>query len=286
MSDTIKTMSPRGENVRLFLSPLKIGRHLWQYRDLIKQLTWREVIGRYKGSYLGLGWSLINPLIMLGIYTFIFSVIFKARWGVDPAEGTAVFALTLFMGLITFNIFSEVVASGPTLILSNANFVKKVVFPLEILILVRFLSVTINALFSLAVLFLGIIYVYGYLHVTALFLPLVWLPMMMFTLGLGYFLSSLGVFVRDLGVTINIITTMLFFLSPIFYPISAVPEQFHFFCRINPIAIFVEDARRVVLWGRLPDWPYFFGGLVLSILVMIAGFIWFMKSKKTFADVV
>jgi lipopolysaccharide transport system permease protein len=278
-------ISPSGESAIRFFNPLQIASHLWRYRDLIQQLTWREVIGRYKGSFLGLGWSLIQPLIMLGVYTFVFSVIFKARWGIEPEEGKAAFALTLFIGLITFSLFSDVVNSAPTLILSHINYVKKVVFPLEILILVKFLSVLINALFSLVVLVLGILFVSGFIPWTALLLPLVWLPMMMFSLGWGYFLASLGVFVRDLGPNIPILTTVLFFLSPIFYPISAVPEKFRIFCQINPIAIFVEDSRRVMLWGMLPDWPYFLSGLVLSTIILVLGFYWFMRSKKTFIDV-
>ena len=286
MTESFKIISPQGENVTRFFNPLRIGIHLWQCRVLIRQLTWREVVGRYKGSFIGLGWSFIQPLMMLCVYTFVFSVIFKARWGVEPDEGKAAFALTLFMGLITFSLFSEMANSAPSLVLANVNYVKKVVFPLEVLPLVRFLSSLINAAFSLVVLLAGILIVRHFIHWTALLLPLTWLPMMMFSLGCGYFLASLGVFVRDVGATIGILTTMLFFLTPIFYPASAIPEQYRFISKINPIAIFVEDARRVVLWGLMPDWPWFFGGLVFSLLVLIFGFVWFMKSKKAFADVI
>lgn len=286
MAESIKIISPGGESVSGFFNPVRIVAHLWKYRDLIRQLTWREVAGRYKGSFIGLGWSFIQPLIMLFVYTFVFSVIFKARWGVESDEGKAAFALALFMGLITFSIFSEVANSAPSLVLGNANYVKKVVFPLEILPFVRLLSALINAVFSLGVLFVGILIFNHFIHWTALLLPLIWLPMMMFTLGCGYFLASLGVFVRDMGTVIGVLTTILFFLTPIFYPISAVPEPFRIFCRINPIAIFVEDARRVVLWGFSPDWPWFFFGMALSVAVLIFGFVWFMKSKKAFADVI
>jgi lipopolysaccharide transport system permease protein len=285
MADSVKIISPVGESVRGFFNPFRIVAHLWKYRDLIRQLTWREVVGRYKGSFVGLGWSFIQPLIMLCVYTFVFSVIFKVRWGVESDEGRAAFALALFIGLITFSVFSEMVNSAPSLVLCNANYVKKVVFPLEILPLVRLFSTLINAVFSLVVLFAGILIINHFIHWTALLLPLVWVPMMLFTLGCGYFLASLGVFVRDIGTVIGVLTTMLFFLTPIFYPISAVPEPFRIFCRINPIAIFVEDARRVVLWGLSPDWPWFFLGVALSAAVLIFGFVWFMKSKKAFADV-
>lgn len=286
MDNSIKIITPGGERVRGFFNPVRIAAHLWNYRDLIRQLTWREVVGRYKGSFIGLGWSFIQPLVMLCVYTFVFSVIFKARWGAEAGEGKAAFALALFIGLITFSVFSEVVNSAPSLVLGNANYVKKVVFPLEILPLVRLLSTLINAVFSLGVLLAGILIINHFIHRTALLLPVVWLPMMMFTLGCGYFLASLGVFIRDIGTVIGVLTTMLFFLTPIFYPINAVPERFRIFCRINPIAIFVEDARRVVLWGQSPDWPWFFFGLILSVAALIFGFVWFMKSKKAFADVI
>jgi lipopolysaccharide transport system permease protein len=286
MAEDIKTISPQGESIRGFFNPFRIGTHLWKYRDLIRQLTWREVVGRYKGSFIGMGWSFIQPLVMLCVYTFVFSVIFKARWGVGADEGKAAFALTLFMGLITFSVFSEVANSAPTLVLGNVNYVKKVVFPLEILPLVRLSSVLINALFSLGVLFIGILIINHCIHWTALLLPLIWLPMIIFTLGCGYFLASLGVFVRDMGAVIGVLTTMLFFLTPIFYPIRAVPERLHIVYRMNPLAIFVEDARRVVLWGQLPDWPWFCLGMVFSVAVLMFGFLWFMKSKKAFADVI
>jgi lipopolysaccharide transport system permease protein len=222
MAESVKIISPGGKSVRGFFNPVRITAHLWKYRDLIRQLTWREVVGRYKGSFIGLGWSFIQPLVMLCVYTFVFSVIFKARWGVESSEGKATFALALFIGLITFSVFSEVVNSAPSLVLGNANYVKKVVFPLEILPLVRLFSTLINAVFSLGALFAGILIINHFIHWTALLLPLVWLPMILFTLGCGYFLASLGVFVRDIGTVIGVLTTMLFFLTPIFYPINDI----------------------------------------------------------------
>lgn len=216
MTKMIETRSPKGESVIRFFNPVRIVIHLWQYRNLIGQLTWREVVGRYKGSFVGLGWSFIQPLTMLCVYTFVFSVIFKARWGMDPDESKAAFALVLFMGLITFSLFSEMANSAPSLVLANVNYVKKVVFPLEVLPLVRFLSGLINVAFSLIVLLVGILFVYRFVHWTVLLLPLVWLPMMMFSLGCGYFLASLGVFVRDVGATIGILTTMTILSYPDF----------------------------------------------------------------------
>ncbi|QTA80408.1 Putative ABC-type transport system, ATP-binding protein [Desulfonema limicola] len=273
-------------NVRKFFNPVHIFIHLWQYRELIKQLALREITARYRGSFIGLGWSFIQPLMMLCVYTFVFSVIFKSKWGVSPDESRAAFALALFMGLITFGLFSEVLNGSPSLVISNQNYVKKVVFPLEILPFVRLLSTFVNSLISLSVLIIGILIIKHFLHWTILLLPFVWFSMMLFTLGCGYFLASIGVFIRDVEVTTGILTTILFFLTPIFYPISAVPERFRFISHMNPVAIFVEDSRRVVLWGLSPDWPLFFIGLGVSTLTFILGFIWFIKTKKAFADVI
>ncbi|GBC60662.1 sugar ABC transporter permease [Desulfonema ishimotonii] len=250
------------------------------------QLTRREVVSRYKGSFIGVGWSFIQPLLMLCVYTFVFSVVFKARWGVSSGESRATFALTMFMGIITFNIIAEVVNDAPSLILGNVNYVKKVVFPLEILPVVLFLNVLTNALFSLTVLVTGVLLFNHFLHWTILLLPVVWLPVSLCSMGCGYFLASFGVFVRDIKATVGIVTTMLFFMSPIFYPITAIPEQIRIFFQVNPIAIFVEDARRVVLWGQLPDWSWYFAGLGVSVAILLFGFIWFVKTKKAFADVI
>ena len=276
----------REDSLKNILNPVWIAGRIWRYRELIRQLTWREVIMRYKGSFIGLGWAFIQPLLMLAVYTFVFSVVFKARWGVQSGETRITFALTLFMGIITFNLFAEMLTAAPNLILSRVNLVKKIVFPLDVLPLVHFLSVVINSLFSLFVLLAGILLVYGALHWTALLLPLVWLPMWMLSLGCGYFLASLGVFVRDFNAVVRVITTMFFFLTPIFYPISAVPPRLQVIIKCNPIAIFVENARRVVVWGLIPEWWWLLGGGLFSLIILICGYIWFMKSKKAFGDVI
>jgi len=286
MTSTSTKIRSHAVSTKRFLNPIRIALHLWQYRYLIFQFTWREVVGRYKGSFLGIGWSFIHPLMMLAVYTFVFSVVFKAKWGISVGESRTAFALTLFMGIITFNLLGETVNLSATVILANANYVKKVVFPLEILPLVKFLGVLVNNLFSLSVLLFGLLVFNQSIPWTALLLPVVWFPIMLLSLGCGYFLASLGVFIRDVSATIGILTTILFFLTPILYPVRAVPERYRFFSRINPLALFVEDSRRVVLWGILPDWTYFFYGLVFSLVVFVFGFVWFMKSKKAFADVI
>jgi lipopolysaccharide transport system permease protein len=275
----------KDERMFMFFNPVAVIRHLIQYGDLIGQFTRREVIGKYKGSYLGLTWAFIQPLLMLAVYTFVFSVIFEMKWGISPEEGRLGFAMALFVGILTFNILGEPVNAAPTLILGNANYVKKVIFPLEILPLVKLLGTMVHCLFGMAIVVAGLILMNQKLEWTIILLPVAWFPMILFSLGWGYFLASLGVFVRDVGATVGVLVNMLFFLSPIFYPLKAVPEGLRVFCQLNPIAIFVQDARRVVLWGQCPDWPWFFAGLAISMVIFVLGFIWFMKSKKAFADV-
>jgi lipopolysaccharide transport system permease protein len=269
-----------------FFNPINIVRHLWQHRNLIRQLTRREVLYRYKGSYLGLFWAFLQPLLMLAVYTFVFSVVFENKWGISTQNGRLTFAMALFCGILTFNILGDVAGAAPGLIISNSNFVKKVIFPLEILPVVKLLGTLIHACFGLVILFVGMLIAQQPVSWTVLLLPLTWLPVTILSMGCGFFLASLGVFIRDIGTTVGVVVSVFFFMSPIFYPMEAVPEEFRFFARINPIAIYVEDARRVLLWGQCPDWPWFFPGLLFAIIVFIFGFIFFMRSKKAFADVI
>lgn len=267
------------------LNPFAAVGHLFQHRHLIGQFTQREAFGRYKGSFLGLAWAFIQPLILLAVYTFVFSVIFESKWGMSPKGGRLSFALALFVGILTFNIVSEVANAAPGLILGHTNYVKKVIFPLEILPLVKLFGAVIHALFGVTILLCGIAVSALEFKWTIVLLPVVWLPVMFFSLGIGYFLSALGVFIRDVGQSVGLIVTMLFFLSPIFYPLESIPEGIRVYCQLNPIALFVEDARRVMLWGDYPNWPWYFAALAFSIVTFQLGFFWFMRSKKAFADV-
>jgi lipopolysaccharide transport system permease protein len=269
-----------------YFNPLNIARHIWQHRELIRQLTRREVFSRYKGSFFGLSWAFFQPLLMLAVYTFVFSVIFESKWGIQNQDGRLTFAMALFCGILTFNLLGDVANAAPGLLLARANFVKKVIFPLEILPVVKFLDALIHACFGIGILLLGILVSRQGFSWTMLLLPVAWLPMALFSMGCGFFLSSLGVFVRDIGATVNVLVSMLLFLSPIFYPLQAVPESLRGICSLNPIAIYVEDARRVFLWGTLPDWRWYGIGLVFSMLIFVLGFGFFMRCKRAFADVI
>lgn len=267
-------------------SPLEIARSFWRNRQLIAQMTRREVAGRYKGSVLGLAWSFFNPVFMLAVYTFVFSVVFKARWGLGGEESKTQFAVVLFVGMIVHGLFAEVINRAPGLILANVNYVKKVVFPLEILPVVSMGAALFHSLISLSVLLIAFVIFNGYLHWTVVFTPLVLLPLVILTLGLAWMLASLGVFLRDIGQTIGIITTVMMFLAPVFYPVTALPEEFRPWLMANPLTFIIEQAREVLIWGHLPDWIGLGIYTLAATAVTWAGYAWFQKTRKGFADVV
>lgn len=279
-------ITARSESVRRYLNPLAIARNLWRQRDLIRQFTRREVEGRYKGSFLGLFWSFVNPLVLLLIYTFIFGVVFKARWPNAKTDSLSEFAVTLFCGLIAFNIFSECVSRAPSLIVGVPSYVKKVVFPLEILPVSLIGSAVFHGLVSLAILLVTNLVVIGTFRWTIVLLPLVALPLIFLSLGFGWFLASLGVFIRDVGYTVALIVQVLFLMTPIFYPIENIPGPLQSVIRLNPLSSIVENFRRVILWGWMPSWSGLGLWLLATGALMVLGYAWFMKTKKAFADVV
>jgi len=256
----------------------------WQHRALVATMTKREVVGRYRGSFLGMFWSLFNPILMLVIYTFVFSVVFKARWSAGSDSKTE-FALMLFAGLMIFNLFAECINRAPALIISNVNYVKKVVFPLEILPWVALGSALFHFLVSLVVWLVACLVLFGQLQATALLLPLIMLPLALFVLGVVWFLASLGVYLRDVSQIVGVLTSMLMFLSPIFYPISALPEEYRGLLEANPLTPAVEGARAVLFLGQQPDWLAWSGYCVGAAVICWAGFAWFQKTRMGFADV-
>lgn len=261
---------------------------LWHNRALIVQMSKRDVVGRYKGSLMGLLWSFLNPLLMLAVYTFFFAVVFKSRWGVVPGggeESKTSFAVILFVGMIVHGLFAEVLNRAPTLILNNVNYVKKVVFPLEILPVISMCASLFHSLVSMLVLLLVFVVFNGYLHWTLIFTPLVFLPLIILTMGLAWILASLGVFVRDVGQTIGLAMTVMMFLSPVFYPIAALPIFMRPWMMANPLTFIIEQARAILIWGQMPNWTGLVLYTALATLVAWFGFAWFQKTRKGFADV-
>ena len=265
-------------------SPKEMVASLWRNRSLAKALVQREVVGRYRGSFMGILWSFFNPVFMLIIYTFVFSVVFKARWSVGSDSKTE-FALILFAGLIVFNLFAECFNRAPGLILSNVNYVKKVVFPLEILPWVALGSAMFHTLISLGVWLIAYLILFGVPHITVLLLPLVVLPLLLFIMGLTWWLASLGVYLRDVSQFIGLFTTVLMFLSPLFFPSTALPEEYRYLLLLNPLTPAIEQARDVLFWGKVPDLTMLSVYLLISSLIAWLGFAWFQKTRKGFADV-
>ncbi|PRH82938.1 ABC transporter permease [Arenimonas caeni] len=263
---------------------MAILRSLHRNRELVVALVRREVLGRYRGSVLGLAWSFLHPLFMLAVYTFVFSVVFQARW--PGGGGSQVdFALVLFTALLAFGVFAECVGRAPGLVLGNPNYVTKVVFPLEVLPVVSLLSSLFHAAVGLLI-WLGFhLLVRGLPSATAVLLPLALAPLLLLTLGVSWFLASLGVFLRDVSQVVGVLTTTLMFLTPIFYAVSSVPPEYQAVMLANPLTPVVEQVRDVMLWGRGLDWPAWGLQMLLSSLLAWAGFAWFQSTRKGFADV-
>ncbi|HEX2526393.1 MAG TPA: ABC transporter permease [Geminicoccus sp.] len=265
-------------------SPRELVASLWRNRRLAMALVEREVAGRYRGSFMGIFWSLLQPMMMLAVYTFVFSVVFQARWGTGGTSKVG-FALTLFTGLVVFNIFADCLNRAPGLIVGNTNFVKRVMFPIEILPWVIMGSSLFHAAVNVLVWMVFYILIIGTPHLSAFLLPVVLLPCIMFTMGLSWMLAALGVYLRDVAQIVGVVVTALMFLSPIFYPTSSLPESYQLLMLANPLTPSVEQARDVLMWGRQPSWTLFLAYLALGMLVAWLGFAWFQKTRKGFADV-
>lgn len=234
---------------------------------------------------MGLAWSFFTPLLMLAVYTFVFSVVFNARWADGGEQSNSGFAVVMFTGMIVHGLFAEALNRAPGLILCNVNYVRKVVFPLEILPVVAIAASLFHTVISIGVL-LGAYALYkGFVHWTAIFVPFVFLPLAILCLGLAWTLAALGVFVRDVGQTIGLLTTVMLFASPVFYPLTAVPEQFRSVVSANPLTFIMGEARSVLVWGRTPDWEGLAIYTLVAIAVAWAGYAWFQKTRKGFADV-
>lgn len=267
------------------ISPREMFASLWRNRQLVSRMAVRDVIGRYRGSVMGLAWSFFNPLLMLAVYTFVFSVIFSSRWE-GVGESRTAFAMMLFVGMIVHGLFAECVNRAPTLILANANYVKKVIFPLEILPWMAFASALFHAAISVGVLLMAQLIFVQAMPWTVVLFPLVLLPLTLVTLGLTWLVASLGVYIRDVGQVTSVFTTILLFLSGIFYPVSALPKDYQAWIRFNPLTYFIEESRNTLILGVAPDFPRLALHTAVGLLVAWLGFAWFQRSRRGFADVV
>jgi lipopolysaccharide transport system permease protein len=268
------------------MTVLAFPQSLLRHRTLLWRLTQREVVGRYRGSLLGWSWSLLNPLLMLAVYTFVFSTVFKARWPDLQQAGPLGFAINLFAGLIVFNLFAECISKAPTLILSQPSYVTKVVFPLELLAATSVGAATFHAATSLLILGLFELVVMGSIPLTALWLPLVWLPLLLGCLALGWLLSALGVYLRDLPQLVSVGLSVLMFLSAIFYPVAALPERWQPLLLANPLVLVIEQTRRILITAESPNPLYLLMGIPLGLLLCEGSHHLFTRARRGFADVI
>lgn len=260
----------------------------WASRRLIRDLTWREISGRYRGSWLGIGWSMAQPLLMLTVYTFVFSVVFKAKWagaaGTLPV-GRFDFALFVFVGVVLHSILGEAITRSSTVIVGNASYVKRVIFPLEILPMTVIGAAAFHAVIAIGILLAGVLLFGGGLHWTALWLPMLVLPLLVLSLGLAWGLAALGVFLRDTAQVTGVLASILMFMAPVFYPVSALPAPFRGWLYLNPLTFVIEQARAVIFDGTMPDLAMLALFWFVALLVAQAGYWFFQKSRSGFADV-
>ena len=257
---------------------------LMRSRSLVWELSKREVLGRYRGASFGLAWSVISPFLMLGVYAFAFGQLMKSRWPHETG-GDHPYAVILFTGLIIHGFFAECLTRASTLIIANPNFVKRVVFPLDILPWPMVLSALFHTCVNLCVLSALMLVVETRLHATMLLLPLVLLPLVLMTLGVSWFLAALGVYFRDITQVMPVVATALLFLSSAIIPVSTLTPDFQTLFYLNPLTFFIDQTRAVVLIGQAPDWSSLILACAGGLLVAWLGHAWFMATQRGFADV-
>jgi lipopolysaccharide transport system permease protein len=261
--------------------PIATARTLVAHRYLLGQLVKRDVLLRYRGAYFGVAWVFINPLVMLAIFSFVFGEIFQGRW---PADDSRIpFALNLYCGLIAFNVFAETITRAPTAVRAYPSYVKKIIFPVEMLPVVPFGAALIHAGFNLLILAAALAWT-GHLSVALALFPIVLLPLCLTALGLAWFVAAWGVFIKDMTQIVPVLVQMLMFLSPVFYPAQAVPEVLRPLFQHNPLGAVIEAARSL-LADRPVEWGSWAAALVLSLVVMLLGLAFFQHSRDEFADV-
>ncbi|MER9301483.1 ABC transporter permease [Mesorhizobium sp. M0496] len=257
--------------------------------ELTMTLIRREIAGRYRGSALGLLWSLLNPLFMLAVYTFVFGVVMKSRWTTPDqqsvAHSTGEYAVILFSGLIVFQFFAEMVSLSPGLIVANANYVKKIVFPIQILPVVSAGAALFHAAVSLLVLLVFAYVVFGNIPRTAVLAPVVFAPLILLVLGIAWILASIGVYFRDMNQIVAPLVTATLFLSPVFFQRAALPAWLQPWLSLNPLAIPVESFRNAVIFGVPPDWAALGYYSLVAIIVVFLGYQFFQKTCRGFSDV-
>lgn len=292
MNTALTVHSHAPHPVTVYLNPVSMVRRLWHARTLTGQFARRDIEQMYKNHVLGLAWTVIQPLLMLAVYTFVFGIVFQARNSVPtdaaPHGGvSADFALNLFIGLLVFGIFREMTGQAPMLIVSRSQYVKKVVVPLEVFPV----SALIVALFHFSIGMM--VWLSGWVlfssqhvpHWQTVMTPVLILPVCLAGLAMSWLLSSLGVFIRDMRSVVEIALTMLFFLTPVFYSLDSVPQSYRWVLELNPLAHVIESCRAMLIRGDQPDWAWWGGMLLVSAVMAVFSYAFFMKSRRAFGDV-
>jgi lipopolysaccharide transport system permease protein len=264
-----------------------VWRPLWELprrRELIWSLAKRELLTRYKGSVLGVVWAIVTPVVMIGIFTFIFAGIFGARFGTSSSRWN--YALYLFCGLIPWNMFQETLQLSSTTIVNHSNLVKRVVFPLETLPVAQAFSALGNQLFASIALLLAIVVIEHRLGLTFLWLPILLVPQLLIAIGAGWLLASLGVFLRDIVQGVSLVLMAWMYLTPIIYPESIVPARFSRVIQLNPLTPLIRNYRRIFLENQHPEWSGLLYCSVVALLVFLFGYWWFARTRKNFADLI
>jgi homopolymeric O-antigen transport system permease protein len=270
---------------------MSTAHHIWQplwrlpsRADLIFSFAKRELLGRYKGSALGIAWAVLTPVVMIAIFTFIFAGIFGARFGANDSHWD--YALYLFCGLLPWSMFQESVQQSANTILANSNLVKRVVFPLEALPAAQVFAALGSQLFATIALLIATIIIRQRLEITALWLPVLLIPQLLFALGAAWLIASLGVFLRDITQGIMLLLMAWMYLTPIIYPEAIVPERFRTFINLNPFTSLIRSYRHIFLDGSAPDWRGLAYFTIFALILFLFGYWWFARTRKSFADVV
>lgn len=259
---------------------------LWKHRSLLWQFTKRQVELRHKGSHLGLVWSFLSPLLMLGLYVVVFGYIFGGRFKAATVTETRIeYALIVFLGLAIHHFISEVMAIAPTLVFGNPNFVKKVVFPLEILPAAHVGAALVHVLITLGLVFLGALLTGVPVMPGVLWLPVLLLPLVLSALGLALGLSALGVFWRDIIQLTQFLTLALLFASAVFYPVTQIPGSVYLFLRFNPLLLIIQEARGTAFWGYPLNFTHLVYLYAFGLGAYLFGAMLFQRLRGSFADV-
>ena len=255
-----------------------------QHGSLLVEMVKRDVLGRYRGANFGLLWALLSPFLMLVVYSMAFGFVFKSKWP-HVVPGHASFALILYIGLIVHGFFAECIIRAPQIVSGNPNFVKRLIFPLEVLPWTIVLSALFHALINLFVFVVLYAVLVGVPPWTVLLFPLVLLPLVILAIGISWILASLGVYIRDISQVTSVITTAMLFLSSAIVPVDAIPESYRIVFKANPLTFIIDQAREVTLWGEPPNWAGLLTYVVVATFVMYAGYMWFRATRAGFADV-